>query len=298
MEDVDLIAGNISSPKHEENVIDLTQESKDVSNQYTEIIQDSNSQTNCSMSLFVLDRAGDKKILKKFKHKKKDALNELHEPETKTETLAETPVEKASVETPVLNQKPKTRETKKERKNKKLSIGLVSSIDPHLNFSSYLDSSKDYVTANKLVDVNQILKSTAPPPDPAKELISKRKQKLLKKKQRSKVAGDNWFNMGKPEMTRTIKNELALIQMRNSLDPKRFYKSNDRKRFPKYFQMGTVVESAADFYHARIPKKQRKANIVEEMMANAETKQYVKKKYADLAKTKKVRNRNKNKKKK
>ncbi|XP_014776289.2 deoxynucleotidyltransferase terminal-interacting protein 2 [Octopus bimaculoides] len=298
MEDVELIAGNISTPKHEENVIDLIQDSKDVSNQYTEIIQDSNSQTNCSMPLFVLDRAGDKKILKKFSHKKKNALNALHEPETKLETLAETSVE-TSVKTPVLNQKPKTIETKKEeRKKNKSSTGLVSSIDPHLTFSSYLDSSKHCVTVNKLVDVNQILKSTAPPPDPTKELISKRKQKLLKKKLRSKVAGDNWFNMGTPEMTRTIKNELSLIQMRNSLDPKRFYKSNDRKRFPKYFQMGTVVESAADFYHARIPKKQRKANIVEEMMANAEMKQYVKKKYADLAKNKKVRNRNKNKKKK
>ena len=35
-------------------------------------------------------------------------------------------------------------------------------------------------------------------------------------------------------------------------------------------QMGRVVEGPADFYHSRIPKKQRKATLVDELMADAE----------------------------
>jgi len=36
------------------------------------------------------------------------------------------------------------------------------------------------------------------------------------------------------------------------------------------FQLGTVVESSADFYHSRVPKKQRKSNMVNELLADAE----------------------------
>lgn len=32
------------------------------------------------------------------------------------------------------------------------------------------------------------------------------------------------------------------------MDPKAHYKKLDDTKFPKYFQMGTVVEGAADFY--------------------------------------------------
>ena len=36
--------------------------------------------------------------------------------------------------------------------------------------------------------------------------------------------------------------------VRSAFDPKTFYKKLDSTKFPKYFQMGTVVESSADFY--------------------------------------------------
>lgn len=38
-------------------------------------------------------------------------------------------------------------------------------------------------------------------------------------------------------------------------------------------QVGTVVDNAADFYHSRIPKKERKRTIVEELLADAEFRQ-------------------------
>ena len=37
------------------------------------------------------------------------------------------------------------------------------------------------------------------------------------------------------------------------MDPKRFYKSADQTKFPKYFQFGTVVEGPTEFYSGMIP---------------------------------------------
>ncbi len=45
-----------------------------------------------------------------------------------------------------------------------------------------------------------------------------------------------------------VKRELRLLRLRGAMDPKRFYKSFDQSKFPKYFQFGTVVEGPADFY--------------------------------------------------
>ena len=39
-----------------------------------------------------------------------------------------------------------------------------------------------------------------------------------------------------------------MLRLRGAFDPKRFYKSIDNSKFPKYFQMGTVVEGPTDFY--------------------------------------------------
>ncbi len=39
-----------------------------------------------------------------------------------------------------------------------------------------------------------------------------------------------------------------MLRLRGAFDPKRFYKSADGTKFPKYFQMGTVVEGPTDFY--------------------------------------------------
>jgi hypothetical protein len=45
---------------------------------------------------------------------------------------------------------------------------------------------------------------------------------------------------------------------------------------PFSLQMGTVVESAADFYGSRIPNKRRKLTLVDELLNDAEFRRYVK----------------------
>lgn len=59
--------------------------------------------------------------------------------------------------------------------------------------------------------------------------------------EREKTSGDGWFNMKAPEVTEELKNDLKALQMRSAMDPKHFYKKNDREGFPKYFQVGWGV---------------------------------------------------------
>ncbi|KAG1669887.1 hypothetical protein FOA52_002413 [Chlamydomonas sp. UWO 241] len=106
-------------------------------------------------------------------------------------------------------------------------------------------------------------KLTAPPRDPA--LISK-----AAKRAAPDTAGGNWYNMPAARIDGAMKTELRLLQLRGAYDPKRFYKSFDRTKFPKYFQMGTVVEGPTDFYGGRLTNAERKSTLTEQLLADKE----------------------------
>jgi len=139
-------------------------------------------------------------------------------------------------------------------------------------------------------DEKELLKKSAITPDYEQRQEvpnyheAKRKRKLESKKERMKTKGSKWYNLPATEMTDEIRNDLTVLRMRSALDPKRFYKSNDIDALPKYFQIGTVIESSADFYHSRVPMKQRKRTIVEELMDDAKFKQYTKRKFREIVK--------------
>jgi len=118
------------------------------------------------------------------------------------------------------------------------------------------------------------------------EKIGKKKLKKIKKEEREKTKGSGWFNMPAPELTEESRRDLELLQMRGALDPKRFYKKSDAKNLPKYFQIGTVVDSPYDFYSDRIPTKARKRTMVDELLADAEFKKYNKRKYVEIIEAK------------
>lgn len=66
------------------------------------------------------------------------------------------------------------------------------------------------------------------------------KEKHLKKerqKEAAKTKGEKWFNLPATEMTEEKLRDLEIIQMRSILNPKQFYKKNDLKVVPKYFQV-------------------------------------------------------------
>ncbi|XP_038269964.1 deoxynucleotidyltransferase terminal-interacting protein 2 [Dermochelys coriacea] len=185
-------------------------------------------------------------------------------------------------------------------KNKKPNIlHLSSSIDPGLNIKSLgglyisFDAGKQKAGSSAIKQLKgekkeELLQKSIITPDfekkdcvpPFKESI--RQIKKQRKAEREKTTGDGWFGMKAPEMTNELKNDLKALKMRASMDPKHFYKKNDRDGLPKYFQVGTVVDSPIDFYHARIPKKQRKRTIVEELLADSEFRRYNKRKYQEI----------------
>ncbi|KAL4634901.1 deoxynucleotidyltransferase terminal-interacting protein 2 isoform X1 [Arapaima gigas] len=185
-------------------------------------------------------------------------------------------------------------------KTKKSTTALSSTIDPGIKVKEMgglyitFDGSKAKAATSSLKNVkepknvDELLKKSIIGPDfekkdavpPYKE--STKKLKLKRREEREKTTGDGWFNMKAPEMTQELQNDLRALKMRSAMDPKRFYKKNDQEGFPKYLQMGTVVECPLDFYHSRIPKKQRKRTIVEELLADAEFRNYNKKKFREI----------------
>uniref|UniRef100_A0A8C6SJE7 Fcf2 pre-rRNA processing C-terminal domain-containing protein n=1 Tax=Neogobius melanostomus TaxID=47308 RepID=A0A8C6SJE7_9GOBI len=175
--------------------------------------------------------------------------------------------------------------------------GLSSRIDPgirmkelgglYISFdgskSKPVSGSQQKTKGNKIQD--EVMKKSVIGPDFAKKEAvppykeSKHALKLKHRTERAKTTGDSWFNMKAPEITPELKGDLQLLRMRGSMDSKRFYKKNDRDGFPKYFQMGTVVDSPVDFYHSRVSKKDRKRTMVEELLTDAEFRQTNKKKF-------------------
>lgn len=88
--------------------------------------------------------------------------------------------------------------------------------------------------------------------------------KAAKKHAKSMTKGAAWFNMAKTEVTKEMKNDLDVLKHRSAMDRIHHYKRNNMTHTPKYFQVGTIVETKADFYSGRIPKKQRKQTLAEE----------------------------------
>ena len=91
--------------------------------------------------------------------------------------------------------------------------------------------------------------------------LGKKKMKKLKKAEREKNKGKDWFNMPvikkltyfttssliilftqkALELTEERKADLELLQMRGVLDPKRFYKRSDKEGLPKNFQVPSLA---------------------------------------------------------
>ncbi|KAJ3660363.1 hypothetical protein Zmor_004814 [Zophobas morio] len=112
--------------------------------------------------------------------------------------------------------------------------------------------------------------------------VSEKRLKKQRKKESELTKGKKWYGLPATEMTDEVKRDLEILQMRSVLDPKRFYKKNDSKVLPKYFQIGKVLDSPLDYYNARLTKKERKKTLVDELLADAEFTKYNKRKYKEI----------------
>lgn len=61
----------------------------------------------------------------------------------------------------------------------------------------------------------------------------------------------------------------GLVSLRRSaFQGNRFYKKADSTKFPKHFQIGTVVEGKAEWYSSRIARKDRRGTLAEEILSD------------------------------
>ncbi|XP_017399694.1 deoxynucleotidyltransferase terminal-interacting protein 2 [Cebus imitator] len=251
---------------------------------------------SCDNALFIIDTTPGMSADKNFYLEEKDKASEvaIEEEEEEDEKSEEQSSDRDENEGEFSDEEDLLNNTKA-----KLLKLTSSSIDPglsikqlgglYINFNAdKLQSNKRTLTQIKEKKKNELLQKAVITPDFEKNYCvppySESKYHLQKKrrKERQKTAGDGWFGMKAPEMTDELKNDLKALKMRASMDPKRFYKKNDRDGFPKYFQIGTIVDNPADFYHSRIPKKQRKRTIVEELLADSEFRRYNRRKYSEI----------------
>lgn len=196
----------------------------------------------------------------------------------------------------VIDSKPRIEpETEEAPRTTRERVKLASELNPGINLDDTYVASHDAASksAQKVKELmlessaDSLLKGSVLTPGFEKQDCvppyseSLRRIKLRRKEERSKTKGPGWFGLPAPEMTDELKHDLEVLRMRHVLDPKRFYKKNDLKDLPKYFQVGTVMDSPADFYHARVPKKDRKQTMVEELLADAEFRRFNKKKYSE-----------------
>ncbi|XP_017073667.1 uncharacterized protein LOC108109613 [Drosophila eugracilis] len=95
--------------------------------------------------------------------------------------------------------------------------------------------------------------------------VEKIHNKLKRSKAKSsKTKGGDWAYFPASEVTEGMRNELKIIQMRSVLNPKQFYKKNDRKCLPTFFQIGTVQHSALE--HDEEKKARKNMSLVNELL--------------------------------
>jgi len=115
-----------------------------------------------------------------------------------------------------------------------------------------------------------------PPRDP-------RKLNKLVKKNVKDTTGQSWFDMPAPTITPELKEDLKILKLRNVIDPKRHFKKGDKsKALPKYFQMGTVIEPASEFFSGRLTKKERRTTLADELLSDQTLKTYRKRKVQEI----------------
>ncbi|OTF76036.1 deoxynucleotidyltransferase terminal-interacting protein 2-like protein [Euroglyphus maynei] len=112
--------------------------------------------------------------------------------------------------------------------------------------------------------------------------ISRRQRKKILGQQRKRSL-PQWFNMPRvEEMSKEMEKDLMALKMRRVWNPKQFYKKSSQISAAndgmgekgKYFQIGTVQQTATDFYSGRLTRRERKQTILDELMSDAQLKAF------------------------
>ncbi|VDL81385.1 unnamed protein product [Schistocephalus solidus] len=91
---------------------------------------------------------------------------------------------------------------------------------------------------------------------------------------KKKAALEKWYGLPKGDLTPEVKADLELIAKRQILGQDIHTRKADGRH--SHFQVGVVADDPGSFYD-RIPRKQRKRTLVDELLANAEYMKYASK---------------------
>lgn len=130
--------------------------------------------------------------------------------------------------------------------------------------------------------------------EPAKpDLLSRSEKKKRSRVIRESTAGAKWFDLPTKEVELEDKLTLDAIRLRETLNPGKFYKKRATDKVSKHFQIGTIIEHPIDYYSSRATRKEQKQTLVDELIADAEFKKNVKKRYNRLRATNAIKKREK-----
>ncbi|KAG2378832.1 hypothetical protein C9374_007980 [Naegleria lovaniensis] len=103
------------------------------------------------------------------------------------------------------------------------------------------------------------------------------------------TAGVGWAHMAAPRMTPELKQELLAMKLKRASEGegKRLKKESvtedfDEDNLPKYFQIGTIVDNAKEFYSDRVVKKKRQQSFLDELVQEDKETGYVSQRYSQI----------------
>ncbi|KAL8945137.1 MAG: hypothetical protein Q9211_000349 [Gyalolechia sp. 1 TL-2023] len=154
----------------------------------------------------------------------------------------------------------------------------IMEAEPYLNINSKVAR----VDSAKSINNNERRLANQRPPVAAESRAHK-----LDAKGSKPNAGADWFHMPRTTLTSDLRRDLQLLKMRSTWDPKRHYKSDNRRPLiPEYAQVGTIMEGPTDYYSSRISKRDRKMSFVEGVLAAERSSGRFKSTYADIQSSK------------
>lgn len=108
---------------------------------------------------------------------------------------------------------------------------ILQPLDKTSNLSNKLKLEVQKAMQKAVVTPDFELLKVIPPYEMSKKALQRERKK---ERERTKK---NWYGLPATEVTEELKQDLEVLQMRSVLDPKHFYKKNDLKVLPKYFQV-------------------------------------------------------------
>ncbi|KRX04258.1 Bromodomain [Pseudocohnilembus persalinus] len=102
-----------------------------------------------------------------------------------------------------------------------------------------------------------------------------------------KQKAKEWWKMAeRKDLSQEEKNELVMLKLRGLIDQKSFQKSNEFKKLPKYFQVGTVIDGNDNYVGGKISRGQRSSTLVDQFLKEDQEIGFSKKKFQEIQREK------------